>query len=57
MDAAHRDADGSIRLSYISFHASSGSSYRAVSRGRGVFSAALAYILDALSDFLQDRAS
>ena len=56
MDAAHRDGDGSIRLSFVPYHAGAGACCRS---GAGNFvgsSSASVDLSDAVSDFLQDRA-
>ena len=55
MDAAHRNGDGSIRLSYISLAASAGALYRSFSAGNCGSGATIADFHDAFSDFLQDR--
>ena len=56
LDASHRDGDGSIHLSFVSYNAGAGASRRTVSERSGQHPSAPSDLLYAVPDILQDRA-
>ena len=55
MDAPHRNGDGSIHLSFVSYHAAAGSCGRACAGGYSRYRSASADLFDAIPDLLPYR--